>query len=710
MSIYKKYTTDQLEEHFSNFIIKSWSFSKVAQFSRNEKAFEMVYIYGYQSKSSASTVAGSAYHEALSAYFKAKKEGGELTLPDLEIIAYQYIEDVDANKWKLQITTPTIAESKISSIKTVTALLGNFFKEKNVYEDHIAKILDVEISYTGYLTINGVDIPLPCNSIIDLVIETHDGRIVIIDHKSKKSFSSEEELSLSIGKQGITYVKSYEAYSGLAVDEIWFCENKYSKNQKGGDQLNMFRVILDYDTRILYEDLLYENVKRMIEAVSDANYVYLINDSDNFVDRAELYEFWAKTRISEIDEFDIDESEVNKEMVKMRHRKIRNSSVKAMTPQVIKQFKKNAASFIKYDLNTTDMEPQQKIEHVLRRFEVHTKVAHTFNGFSSNTFLLEMEAGTKISSVQKFKLEIASALNVPNVRIPRDLKVFEGKAYLEVETGKKRDKFLPWDSKELIGEKIPIGKDNFGNNLYWDLANESTPFALVCGAAGSGKSASLISSTEYMRLIPTVDLIIILDPKYEFTGYANDSKIEVYNDILEIEKRVEDIVNEMNELIKNGQKKKIVIIFDEFADAVANSRKGKDLEIWEDVVTGYYKQSATELLMGLPASPKTKRQKTGTLNSLEENMRIIKQKGRSVGIRGIDATQRASSKIITGDAKVNYSLMICFRVPKEIDSRVVLDDAGAEVLTGMGDGLFKSPEYPDLVRFQAFYKPQLVNA
>ncbi|WP_428067338.1 DNA translocase FtsK [Chryseobacterium gambrini] len=703
MSEYKLLSPETLEAHLNNFIIRSWSFSKVAQFGRNEKGFEMIYIYGYQTKSSSTGVSGNAYHE-ISHYWKAKQKGQILSLPELEKIAFEYIENVPANKWKLQKTTPTIAESKVKAIKTTTALLSHFYQEKSVYEDHIAKILDVEIYHTDFLTINGVDIPLPCNSIIDLVFEDHDGKIIIVDHKSKNAFSSEEELSLSIGKQAITYAKSYEAYSGLVVDEVWFCENKYSKNQKGGPQLNMFRVVLDNDTRRLYEALLYEPLKRMIEAVSDPDYVYLINDFDNLIDRAELYEFWAKTLIAEVDEFDIDENETNKDLVQKRLRKIRDASTKSITPKIIKQFKSNAASFIKYDLSTTDMKPHEKVEHVLKTFGLDTQVAHTFNGYSSNTFLLEVSAGTKISSIQSYKLELASALNVANVRIPKDLKVFEGKAYLEVETGKKRDKFLPWDSTELNGQKVPLGKDNFGQTIYWDLDNQATPFVLVCGAAGSGKSASLISSTEYIKLIPEVDQIIILDPKYEFINYINDPKIEVYNDILDIENKVADIVEEMNELIKAGKKKKIVIIFDEFADAVANSRKGKDLEIWEDVEVGFYKQSAGEILAGIPPQPKTKNQKTGVLRSLEENMRIIKQKGRSVGIRGIDATQRASSKIITGDAKVNYSLMVCFRVPKEIDSRVVLDDAGAEILTGMGDGLIKSPEFSDLVRFQSFFK------
>lgn len=711
MSIYKSYSADKLENHLSQFIIPSVSYSKIDQFARNQKAFEMIYIYGYRSKSSSTTVAGKAYHEALKRYFKAYKRKQILTLPDLHSIAFEFIENVPANEWKIQKTTPTVAEAKIKATKTATSLLENFYQEKSVYEDHVSEIMDVEIYISEFVDINGVDIPLPFNVQIDLVFKSIENKVVLVDHKSRMSFSDEKEIKLSIGKQAITYVKAYEVHTGLSIDEVWFCENKFSKNRDGSAQLIMFRIPMTLDTRRLYEVILYEPLKKLIEAVADPDYTYIINDSDNFIDMAELYEFWAKTQIDEIEELDIDESK--RDLIRKRTRKIKDASIKSINPKIIKNYKANAASFIQYDLSTTDMTAQEKVEHVLKTFGVHAQVAHTFNGYSSNTFLLEIGAGTKVASVQSHKLDIANALNVANVRIPKDLKVFEGKAYLEVETGKKRDKILPWDSTELVGQKVPLGKDNFGETIFWDLDNQATPFVLVCGAAGSGKSASLISSVEYIKRIPEVDQIVILDPKFEFTNYSEESGIEVYNDILDIEKKVEDIVEEMNYLIRSGLKKKIVIIFDEFADAVANSRKGKDLEIHEDVITGYYKQSATDILMGVPASPKMKRQKTGVISSLEENMRIIKQKGRSVGIRGIDATQRASSKIITGDAKVNYSLMVCFRVPKEIDSRVVLDDAGAETLTGMGDGLIKSPEYSDLIRFQSFFfspKPETVES
>ena len=111
-SIYKDYTEQEIENVLSQFLINRWSYSRVSQFSRNEKAFEMSYIYGCEYKNSASTVSGQAYHKALESYFVNKKDDIILTLSDLEIIAFDYIENVEAKDWKIQKTTPTVDECK----------------------------------------------------------------------------------------------------------------------------------------------------------------------------------------------------------------------------------------------------------------------------------------------------------------------------------------------------------------------------------------------------------------------------------------------------------------------------------------------------------------------------------------------------------------------------------------------------------------------
>lgn len=697
MSIYKSYSIEETEELFSNFLTNSWSYSKVSAFARNEKAFEMQYIFGLYGRSSATTVAGQAYHKALDYYFSQKKEGKTVDVIALEQVAFEEIDNIKPNYWKLQKTTPTVEDCRSKANEIATKLIRNFISEVHVYECDLKEVIDVELYADEFLVINGVDIPLPAHMKIDLVIRTKDNKVVIIDHKSKSTFTPEEEASLSIGIQAITYVKGYEEKTGLKVDEVWFIENKFSQNKDKSPQLVDIRMPMDENARRLYEALLYEPLQRMIKAVSDPDYVYLINDHDNLTDKAELYDFWARTMISEVEDFNVEESK--KELVSKRLKKIRDSSLSVIPPSTFKTFSQKAASFIQYDISNANMTNEQKIEHTLRTLGMIVRVAYTFEGYSSNTYLIEVSAGVKVGSIYSKRLDIANALNVSDVRISSQLVVYEGRAYVSVDFSKKRDKDLIYDESELQGLKIPLGKDNFGSTVYWDLNNHSTPHMLVCGATGSGKSVFLESTIEYAKEAG-VDEIIIFDTKKTLDKFHDHNQVFAYTEIEEIEEQAANLVLQMEQLIANKKRQTILVVFDEFADAYDQASSGKQLEITEMVQIGNYANG----------QPKYSNRKTGEKRSLQDNMRMLLQKGRSVGFRVIAATQRASVKVISGDAKVNFPVQVCFRVPKAVDSKVVLDEEGAEALAGKGDGLIKSPEYNDTVRFQAFYKPSFQHA
>lgn len=671
MNQYGRFTKEQLEEHFSYYLMDSWSYSKVACFARNEKAFEKEYIYCEKGRRSATSVAGNAYHKALECYFASF--GSKFPAPmliDLLEVAYKYINEIPANDWKLQKTTPTVEKANEEATKKVTAALQNFFAELPVYVDEIAEVLGIEERFEEWVVVNGVDIPLPCHAEVDLIVRLKDGRTVIIDHKMKSAYSEDKEVALVHGKQAVTYIVCYESkYPGKTIDEVWFFENKISQNKDGGPQIRKHCLVMDKDSRRLYEALLYEPMRRMIEAVSNPDYIYTVNDSDNLTDKAELYEFWTRTLIADVDDFNVPEGK--RSLIAQRQRKIKDSSLATIDPRVITSFRKNAASFITFDYSMTDMTKPEIIEHVLRTFGMLVKVAHEVSGFSSDTFLLECGAGVKITNIYKYRLDIASALNVPTVRLSNTLIQHEGKSYLAIEVNKKRTEDVLWHESFLKGRQIPIGLDNFRNTIVWDLDNHSTPHMLVCGATGSGKSVMLRSTIEYARAAG-VDDIVIIDPKDEFWELAESGAAHVYTDIEEIEAVMAHEVEVMQGRAKQrGIKHPIrLVVVDEFADAIAQARSGKAL---------------------------------GDDKSLEENIRILAQKGRSLGYRIICATQRASTKIITGDTKVNFPVQVCFRVPKAVDSTVVIDEEGAESLAGLGDGLMRSPEYLDTVRFQGFY-------
>ncbi len=690
MSKYENYSPEQLKEHFSKFLVNSWSYSSVSQFARNEKAFERSYIYGEKEASSASAISGNAYHTALEFFFRELMEGREA--PDVITLrqkAYEFIDSIPDSAWKIQKTNPTVEAARTTATENATTLIDNFLSESRVYLAELDKVLHVEEKWECWLDINGVDIPLPCHMRVDVVFRLKDGRTVIVDHKSVTSYTDITALTMTRGKQAITYFKGYEKMTGCKADEIWFIENKISRNSTGEMQLRKFALQIDEDSQRLYEAMLYEPLRRLVQAVNDPDYVYTVNDSDSFTDKAEIYNFWTRTMIAEVSEFP-GIREDKRDLISKRLKKVRDSSLAMVNPKVITAFQKTAKAFIPLDYSKTNMTRAEKIEHVLRSLGVSVQVKHEIEGYSSDTFLLEAAAGVKLGTVLKYDMDVANALGVSNVRINRSLVVHEGRSYLSIEANKPRTKDLLWDKRYLTDRKIPLGFDNYDNMVIWDLDNHSTPHMLTCGATGSGKSVLIRSTIAYAE--DCVDRIIVMDPKNEFGALAGGN-IEVFDDIADIEAEMKRLVEEMQSS-KGAYMGHTLIIFDEFADAVQSARSGKELDIKEDEVTGYKKDG----------TPIIKQRVVGREKSLEENLRMLLQKGRSLGYRVLAATQRASTKVITGDSKVNFPVQVCFRVPKQVDSKVVIDEAGAETLTGKGDALIKSPEYLDrLVRFQGFF-------
>ncbi len=685
---FKKIGKQEQDELFSNFLIDSWSYSKVTTFARNEKAFEMQYVYKMPYKKSATAVAGSAYHYALEQYFLNLKEDRPLPdVADMEILAFNYIDEVPANDWKLQKTTPTVEKSVQQANKKALQGVKNFLQEVEGYTKNIKKVLAVEEYYDDFIVVNGVDIPLPCHAMVDLVFEDNDGKTIVVDHKLKQSFTDEKDATFTFGVQAIIYAIIFESVRRKKVDEVWFVENKVSKNRDGSAQLNFHKITIDEDTRRLYEAILYEPLSSLMMALNNPDHVYILNSNDKFVDMAELYKFWIKTMTGEIEDFNIDESK--EELIKKRLKKVKDSSLTNITPRVIKDFEKNTEKFIAYNLQDKNMSNGEKIETVLRSFGVIAKAEHELTGYSFDTILLKVSAGVPVSKIKKHRLDIANALNVPNVRVSETLVMYQGTSYLAIEKTKKNEGTVHWDREFLKGYQIPLGLDNMNETIVWDLDNNSTPHALVCGATGSGKSVLLKSTIEYAKAAGITN-IVVLDPKYEFVGMKG---VEVLNDIEDIETRMGLLVLDMQERVKSGNRDKTLIIFDEFADALSSARSGKQLERKEQVQVGMYANGM----------PKMKSEVVEVEKSLEENLRILTQKGRSLGFRIMAATQRASTKIITGDTKVNFPVQICFRVPKEVDSKVVLDESGAESLSGKGDGLMRSPEYDGTKRFQGFF-------
>ncbi len=242
--------------------------------------------------------------------------------------------------------------------------------------------------------------------------------------------------------------------------------------------------------------------------------------------------------------------------------------------------------------------------------------------------------------------------------------------------------------EDIPGEsqlEFPIGIDIIGNIRYSDLI--SMPHLLVAGHPGSGKSVFLNSFIISMLFqnTPAELKIQLIDPKGGLEFGAYEGLPHLYGDIADGAGTALDVLNgiakEMDErykLFRQAKVKKlseynnqeitdkrpyIIIVIDEFADLV-DSPKGK---------------------------------------GVTKVVRRLAQKGRSAGIHLVIATQKPTVDMVDSAIKSNLPARLSFRVSAQADSRVILDENGAEKLYGNGDCFLREPDIPELRRFQAAY-------
>ena len=332
----------------------------------------------------------------------------------------------------------------------------------------------------------------------------------------------------------------------------------------------------------------------------------------------------------------------------------------------------------------------EKLIETLRSFNVETRILHASHGPTVTRYELAPEQGVKISKITNLEADIALSLAAKSVRIEAPI---PGKAAIGIEipnqiqqTVNIRDLI---DSDEFRNAKSKVtaalGKDISGENVFVDIAK--MPHLLIAGATGTGKSVcinSIIVSLLYKAKPDEVKLILV-DPKMvEFSVYKGIPHllIPVVTDPKKAAGALSWAVTEMlsryqmftekgvrdfkgfNANLEEGEKPlpQIVIIIDELAD----------------------------LMM---ASPK----------EVEDSVMRLAQMARAAGMHLIIATQRPSADVITGTIKANIPSRIALAVSSGINSRIILDELGAESLLGKGDMLFDPLGAPKAQRIQGCF-------
>jgi S-DNA-T family DNA segregation ATPase FtsK/SpoIIIE len=346
------------------------------------------------------------------------------------------------------------------------------------------------------------------------------------------------------------------------------------------------------------------------------------------------------------------------------------------------------------------------LQQTLNDFAVQAEVVGHMTGPVITQFELSLDPGVKVSEISGLATDIARSLAVSGVRVVSPL---PGKDTVGIEVPNRQKEIvrlkelmaLAPDAADKMQLPLYLGKDAAGGAIVADLA--SMPHLLMAGTTGSGKSVCINAVITSLLLTRTPQQVkfILIDPKMvEMAAYEKIPHLlcPIVNDM----RRVEDVLewaamkmDERYEVLKEAGVRNI-IGFNRLKPEEIHQRFGAETdEEKAHVITHmpYYVIIVDELADLIMTASK----------EVEGHIIRIAQKARAVGIHLIVATQRPSVNVVTGLIKSNMPCRVSFRVASRQESRIVLDQNGAEVLLGQGDMLFLQPGTSQIMRAQGTY-------
>ncbi len=364
-----------------------------------------------------------------------------------------------------------------------------------------------------------------------------------------------------------------------------------------------------------------------------------------------------------------------------------------------------------FDVASQDEELRERaalLEKTFADFGLNVHVVGINTGPVITQFEVALETGLRVNKVTSLGDDIALNLKVPSVRI---LAPIPGKGTVGVEVPNEQravvclKEVIQTASKKIAKMKIPLflGKDGEGRPLVGDLAD--MPHLLIAGSTGTGKSVCLNSIILSILLTRRPDQVrmIMIDPKggVELSEYGRIPHLmyRIVSDKDKAEAILSWAVDKMEErydLLRRARVRNIASYNELKPDEIFRRVAPQDEEeksrvpVWLPYIVIFIDE-LSDLMM-----QQKKKEVEGYIIRLA-------QKSRAAGIHLVVATQKPIVEVITGLIKSNLPSRICFKVSNKSDSRVVLDEGGADKLMGKGDMLFLPPGTSTLVRAQGTY-------
>ncbi len=341
--------------------------------------------------------------------------------------------------------------------------------------------------------------------------------------------------------------------------------------------------------------------------------------------------------------------------------------------------------------------------NALREYKIEGEITQIESGPVVTVYSVELAPGTLVSKLERVSLDIARSLRAPNIRIIPNM-VGRTAVGIEVPNQQKEKVRLKelMSSGHAAGMTLPmfLGKDSAGEPLVLDLAK--MPHMLIAGTTGSGKSVcmnTIIMSWLYTKRPDELKLVLV-DPKMvEMAQFSEVPHLAcpVITEMSKASAVLEWAVQKMDEryeLLKEVGVQNIAS-FNNLGEEELKSRvsPADDLEWAKFPKKMHYMVFVIDELADLMLTNK----------EVEHSIVRIAQKARAVGIHLVLATQRPQASVVTGLIKSNMPCRIGFKVASSMDSRIVLDQKGAELLLGQGDMLVVTPSQTEARRCQGTF-------
>ena len=325
-------------------------------------------------------------------------------------------------------------------------------------------------------------------------------------------------------------------------------------------------------------------------------------------------------------------------------------------------------------------ETKERLQGTLREFGLSSRVVDYVSGPLVTTFRIEMGEGERVSKIKNLEDDIALTLAAEKVRIFAPIR---GTSYVGIEIPNSRranvhlGDVLPYATGGPL--EVAIGRDSAGKPVVADIAK--MPHMLVAGTTGSGKSVMINSMVMslLMRSTPKQVRLIMIDPKrVEFSCYNGlpHLYVPVVTDPRQAASALQWAVSEMERRLKVFERAgaRNIKVYNQMCTTGKLSEMDNPPEPMPYIVVVIDELSDLMMTAG---------------KDVEASIVRIAQLARAAGIHLVIATQRPSANVVTGLIKSNIDSRVALKVSSGIDSRVILDETGAERLLGNGDMLFK---------------------